>query len=345
MSKRIFEEQTVSVEPQLQPKQEFTQADIIPDEEVKDVEAELIIEQSLKPSRLWIRLLLVALGLLGVAVIAQSLEWLIDTWQNHQWIHFVFAIGFLLLSFVGVGVILTEWRKLHLLRKHTLSQQQSEKIILDPMTSGEKTVNFCNGLLNEMTLTPLIEQGKKRWQTQLDEAYNSQEVLYLFNQNVLLPIDAQVKRLISKSATENAVIVAISPLAIVDVLMVGWRNIALINKITKAYGMELGYISRLKLFKLVLTNMVFAGATEVVTDMGSEFFSQNLTAKLSMRVAQGMGVGLLTARLGIKAMEFCRPVVFQANERPTLSVVRQEVLSHLKTVLFSKTDEKEREKV
>lgn len=34
-----------------------------------------------------------------------------------------------------------------------------------------------------------------------------------------------------------------------------------------------------------------------------------MTAKLSVRAAQGIGVGLLTARLGIKAMEFCRPLV------------------------------------
>ena len=127
--------------------------------------------------------------------------------------------------------------------------------------------------------------------------------------------------------------------------MVAWRNIALVNKITQAYGMELGYFSRLRLFRMVLTNMAFAGATEIATDLGSDFLSQNLTAKFSVRMAQGIGVGLLTSRLGIKAMEFCRPVVFQGKERPTLSVVRQELLGVLKNTLFSKSTEKEVEKV
>ncbi|STY64320.1 Domain of uncharacterised function (DUF697) [Mannheimia haemolytica] len=45
--------------------------------------------------------------------------------------------------------------------------------------------------------------------------------------------------MISRNAAENAVIVAVSPLAIVDVLLMAARNIALVNKITKAYGMEL----------------------------------------------------------------------------------------------------------
>ena len=113
-----------------------------------------------------------------------------------------------------------------------------------------------------------IQQAGKQWQNQLDEAYNGKEVLYLFSQTVLSPIDRQVKTLISKSAIENAVIVAISPLAIIDVLMVAWRNIALVNKITQSYGMELGYFSRLRLFRMVLTNMAFAGATEIATDLG-----------------------------------------------------------------------------
>lgn len=50
-------------------------------------------------------------------------------------------------------------------------------------------------------------------------------------------------------------------------------------------------------------------------------------------------MGLLTARLGIKAMEFCRPVVFQQNERPKLSVVRQELIGVLKEQMFSKSRE------
>ena len=57
---------------------------------------------------------------------------------------------------------------------------------------------------------------------------------------------------------------------------------------------------------MVLVNLAFAGATEIVQDLGMDWLSQDITAKLSARAAQGIGVGLLTARLGIKAMEFVR---------------------------------------
>lgn len=342
MEKRIFEEQPLDTAQPFQAKKEFEQ-DVVVLDEPQEVEAELIAENSLRPPRFWLRVFLGCLALLSVAVFAQSIQWLIDTWQAKQWIYFAFAIGFLGISLAGVGALINEWRKLVKLRKHHYQQQQSEQLLLDNQASGEKAVKFCKDILANMQ-NPQAMLGAQRWQAQLDEAYNSQEVLYLFGENVLTPIDKQVKQLISKHAAENAVIVAISPLAIADVLMVAWRNIALVNKITRAYGMELGYFSRLKLFKLVLTNMVFAGTTEIATELGSEFFAQNLTAKLSMRAAQGIGVGLLTARLGIKTMEFCRPIVFKNGERPRLSMVRQELLSVVKNVIFTKSAEKSGEK-
>lgn len=344
MSKQIFNEEELKITEYFEPKQEFDLENAIIEEEAQAVEAELIIEESLKPSRFWVRLLLATLALFGVAVIAQSIQWLIDTFQQKEWIYFAFSIVFFIISLFGVGVIISEWRKLVYLRNHQKNQQVSRQLLLEqlPSNDGEQAVKFCEDIANNLNHLPTIAQAEQRWKSQLNEAYNAKEVLYLFSENVLKPIDKQVKQMISRNAAENAVIVAVSPLAIVDVLLISARNIALVNKITKAYGMELGYISRLKLFKMVLKNMVFAGATEIATDVGMDFFSQNLTAKLSLRAAQGIGVGLLTARLGIKAMEFCRPVAFKANERPRISAIRQELLTSVKNTVFAKTETKEK---
>lgn len=107
MEKRIFTEETVEKDEKHQPKQEFSNADIQLDEEPKAVEAELIIEESLKPSRFWLRLFLAALALFGVATIAQSVQWLIDTWQANQWIYFAFAVAFLVSAWQVSGLLST----------------------------------------------------------------------------------------------------------------------------------------------------------------------------------------------------------------------------------------------
>ena len=44
------------------------------------------------------------------------------------------------------------------------------------------------------------------------------------------------KKLITKMSAESAVIVAISPLAVIDMFFIAWRNIRLINKIAAIYG-------------------------------------------------------------------------------------------------------------
>ena len=146
-------------------------------------------------------------------------------------------------------------------------------------------------------------------------------------------------------AAESAVIVAISPLAVIDMFFIAWRNIRLINKIAAIYGIELGYFTRLRLLRMVLVNLAFAGATEIVQDLGMDWLSQDITAKLSARAAQGIGVGLLTARLGIKAMEFCRPLTFEKSEKPKLSHVQKELLTVMKDTVLGKTKVKEKEEV
>ena len=127
-------------------------------------------------------------------------------------------------------------------------------------------------------------------------------------------------------AAESAVIVAISPLVVVDMFFIAWRNLRLMNKIAEIYGIELGYFSRIRLLRMVLVNIAFAGATEVAQDIGMEWLSQDVTAKLSARIAQGIGVGLLTARLGVKAMELCRPLVFQLNENQSFHIFNRNYL-------------------
>ena len=98
------------------------------------------------------------------------------------------------------------------------------------------------------------------------------------------------------------------------------------NKIAEIYGIELGYFSRIRLLRMVLVNIAFAGATEVAQDIGMDWLSQDVTAKLSTRIAQGIGVGLLTARLGVKAMELCRPLAFQLNENQNCHIFNRNYL-------------------
>ncbi|TNH02901.1 TIGR01620 family protein [Testudinibacter sp. TR-2022] len=351
MTKKYFEPliedgQIQSEQLNLQQKKEFATDEIFDDVESEnnlsglgsETGFEQQIQRNLAPQpRWWKTALMATAGLFLIAVVAQSVQWLLDSWQQNQWIHFAFAIVMFSVVILGVVALGNEFRRLFKLKRLLRLQQQSRALYQQSAVgaaqqSGEQAQRLCLQIAENMQLTK-DDLRLQQWQKQLSEVHTAEEVGYLFSQNVLSDRDRQARSLVSKGAAEAAIVVGISPLAVVDLFFVAWRNLALINKIAALYGIELGYFSRIRLLRMVLLNMAFAGATELVHDIGMDWLSKDLMAKLSARAAQGLGVGLLTARLGIKTMEFCRPLAFQADEKPRLSIIHQELLTSLKSTL------------
>ena len=339
-------------------KQEFREEQAVPDTEAENVllDGELLedqFEQSVQPTPRWWKRVLIGTALLFLtATVAQLVQWLIDTWQQNQWIYFAFSLVLCLAVLLGLSAIIGEWRRLVLLRKRGEMQHQSRELLKSAVgfqgefssVNNQQAVELC-GQIGKLLHLEGQQEGLIQWRQQVNESYSASEVLHLFSQNVLQSFDKQAKKLINKATAESAALVAISPLALADMFFIAWRNIRLVNQIACLYGIELGYISRLRLLRIVLVNMAFAGATELIQDLGVNWLSQDLTAKLSARMAQGIGVGLLTARLGIKAMEFCRPLAFQADEKPRLSQIHKELLSHLGSTIFDNVTFKQKDKV
>lgn len=342
MKKTYFDAEQSALEPEneLQPKKEFVDVemlDVVEDPENAN-ELEQRFTQAVEPKPRWWKKALTATALLFlVALVAQSIQWLLDSWRDNQWITFAFALVGFSVVLLGIGALIKELYRLRSLKRRLDLQQQSAVFVnrAPVQKTGEQARQLCLTIADNMRLDKQ-DYRLQRWQKQLNDTHNAQEVGYLFSQTVLSDIDKKARRLVSKSAGEAAIVVGISPLAVVDLFFVAWRNLALINKIAALYGIELGYFSRIRLLRMVLVNMAFAGATELIHDIGMEWLSKDLMAKLSARAAQGLGVGLLTARLGIKAIEFCRPLVFQQDEKPRLSQIHQELLTTLKSSLLGK---------
>ncbi|WP_044470658.1 TIGR01620 family protein [Mannheimia massilioguelmaensis] len=342
------------------PKQEFSESEITVDSEAlnsETLEGELLtekFEETLNPKPRWWKKLLVASIILFLgATVAQSIQWLIDTWQNHQWIYFVFALVSFFVVVLGLSALIQEWRHLVNLRRHMDLQQQSEHLIEKSAVNSQENFQLQDSesgkqlCLKIASAVNIDEQAPTfiQWEKQVNDSYSAQEVAYLFSQEVLKPIDSKVTKLITASAIEAGTIVTISPLALVDMFFIAWRNIRLVNKIAKIYGIQLGYFSRLRLMRLILVNIAFTGATELIQEIGMDWLSRDIAAKLSARAAQGIGVGLLTARLGIKTMEFCRPLKFRKSEKPKLSHIHRELLGSLKSSVFSLSKMKDKENV
>ncbi|ACS85523.1 TIGR01620 family protein [Musicola paradisiaca] len=296
-------------------------------DELETAEQEQVVSAALSPKRsLWRRMLVAGMTLFGISALAQGGQSLYHAWLNQDWIALGGIAAGTLIVGAGVGSLAVEWRRLYRLRQRAQTRDQAQALL-----DGHRVGNgraFCEQLARQAGLG-MGHPAMQRWLASLHESQNDREVVVLYAKLVQPALDARARREISHCAAEAALIVAVSPLALVDMAFIAWRNLRLVNRIARLYGIELGYFSRIRLFKLVLLNVAFAGASELVREIGMDWMSQDLTARLSARAAQGLGVGLLTARLGIRAMALCRPLPW-LDDKPRLGDFRRELLAHIR---------------
>ena len=178
----------------------------------------------------------------------------------------------------------------------------------------------------------LMSEHEQSWELLAKNEYSDEELLQLYSREILSKVDEKALAEVAKFSTEAVVLVALSPIALVDMMLMFWRNLRMIDKISGLYGLKIGYWSRIKLIKQVFVNMAYAGASELVIDLGADLVGAELLGKLSARMAQGLGAGMLTSRLGIQTIKLCRPIPFEDNA-PKIAHVRKKILSQVKQLL------------
>jgi putative membrane protein len=326
----------------------FNNQDYLPTDEKKERPTSLneqALEQALEkrlatkksnPRWLW----RIALTLLAGVVGVQTVDFFMMGFVNSPFMTSVYAVILSCLVILSFSSVLSEWSTLRQFkRRQKLKQQAYELLLHNPLTQGQNTSSldvktFCQKV-SENLPCDLVSEQAQAWQDAINAHYSDAELLQLYSRLVLTKVDEKAMTEIAKFSTEAVVLVALSPVALIDMLIILWRNLRMINKVALLYGIKLGYWSRIKLIRQVFVNMVYAGASELIADFGSDMIGADLLGKLSGRLAQGLGAGMLSARLGVKTMQLCRPIPFE--DKPKLAHVRKEMLSTIKGLLSGKS--------
>lgn len=164
---------------------------------------------------------------------------------------------------------------------------------------------------------------------QLDSSYNDREVVQYLDRHALSQTDQAARRCVQRYSVESGVMVALSPWASFDMLLVAWRNLRMVREIATLYGIAPGLLTQGKLLKQILHNLAFAGASEVAMDAGSALLGSSLTSSLSARAGQGIGAGLFTARTGLTAIKLCRPLPEQDQPKGLLQQIARGIVQKL----------------
>jgi putative membrane protein len=176
---------------------------------------------------------------------------------------------------------------------------------------------------------PELRWNLARLAEQRDEVLDADALLELTERTLLAPLDAAARREIEAAARTVAGATALVPLALIDVLAALSQNIRMVRRIADIYGAHAGFLGSWRLLRMVATHLLATGAVAVGDDLVGSLAGGHVLARVSRRFGEGVVNGALTARVGIAAMDVCRPLPFAALPRPKVSNVIGRALTGL----------------
>lgn len=193
---------------------------------------------------------------------------------------------------------------------------QSEAALLD----GDKATALAVSLGIEKLFKGREEATwrARRLAEHRQDVLDAREVLVLTERELLAPLDADARALIAATARRVSMITAVSPSAIIDVGFVALANLRMLRQLATLYGGRPGVLGALRLARLVAGHLLLTGSMAVGDDVLQQLAGHGLTARLSARLGEGLMNGAFTGRIGVAAIELCRPAPFIEAEPPRL---------------------------
>jgi len=153
------------------------------------------------------------------------------------------------------------------------------------------------------------------------EIVDGADLLRVAERLLVAPQDAVAKAAIAAASKRVSLITAISPRAVLDLAVVLAQSVRLVRRIAEAYGGRPSALGALKLAREVVSHLTLTGGMAIGDSLVSQVVGVGLAARLSTKLGEGVINGLLTARVGLAAIEVCRPLPFIAETPPALGDV------------------------
>lgn len=174
--------------------------------------------------------------------------------------------------------------------------------------------------------------GRDRLAERGADQFDAEGLLGVAETELLTPLDQAALREVEAAARQVATVTAIVPLALADVVAALTSNIRMIRRVAEIYGGRSGTLGSWRLTRAVMTHLVATGAVAIGDDLIGSVAGGSVLSKISRRFGEGIVNGALTARVGVAAIEVCRPLPFSQAKRPSVTGLVKRAL----TGLFSK---------
>ncbi len=242
-------------------------------------------------------------------------------------------LGYVALALVGafllvcLAIILREWAALSRLAR------------IDKLSAAAANARAANDLGAARKVTDQIAAlyagrdeaawGLEALQKTRGDALDADTLFDGVERDLLAPLDAAATREIEGAARQVATVTALVPIAFADVIAALTANLRMIRRIAEIYGGRGGTLGSWRLTRAVFAHLVATGAVAVGDDLIGSMAGGGILSKVSRRFGEGLINGALTARVGVAALEVCRPLPFHAAKRPSVGGIIKRALTGL----------------
>jgi putative membrane protein len=178
-----------------------------------------------------------------------------------------------------------------------------------------------------LSATPRLARSRGELQTHLTEIIDGRDLLHIAERALMAPLDQEAARLVARTATRVSLVTAVSPRAAVDLAFVLFAALGMIRRLAALYGGRPGMLGMVRLLRHIIAHLTVTGSLAAGDSLIQQMLGHGVAAKLSARLGEGVLNGLLTARLGLAAIEVARPLPFAALPKPALSDIAGDLLS------------------
>jgi putative membrane protein len=241
------------------------------------------------------------------------------------------SLGFLGVAFAFVAalalVVVIAREALGLARLATIEKlhQRAASVLLSDDRPESRAI--MQDLLKIAHQNPQLARARATLLGHADDIIDGADLIRLAERELMTSLDQEARRLISSAAQRVSIVTAVSPRAAIDVLFVFAASLRLIRQLARLYGGRPGALGMFRLMRHVIAHVAITGGMAASDSLIQQVLGHGLAAKLSQRLGEGVLNGLLTARLGLAAIDVTRPLPFTALPRPTLGDLAKDLLT------------------
>lgn len=264
-----------------------------------------------------------AFALLGMAVSLAAWDFVEGLFTRNIWLGRAALTLTAVIAFVIFISVLRELVGFSRLRTLDSLRTESKTSRTADRSSALKTLAKLDHLY---TGRPELRWARGELKTKQEDILDADALIDLAELQLMAPLDALARLEIEAASRQVAAATALIPLALVDVLVALSSNVSMIRRIAAVYGGRSGFLGSWRLLKGVAAHLIATGAVAIGDDMIGSMAGGGALSKISRRFGEGIINGTLTARVGVAAMEICRPMPFEALKRPKASSIVKSAL-------------------